>query len=103
MTYYIKSTELTTITADTWRHIENGDALDQTARDTHDRDGVFGGLTRLDAAELYCIADAAPAWDCLDAEIYNVIAEGAGLNPADYDDVDELMNAVNAHVAAPLI
>lgn len=101
--YYIDSTKLANITADTWRHVKNGDALDQTARDTHDRAGTFAGLERLSAYDLYRIADAAPAWDCLDAEVYNEIADGAGLNPADYDDVDALMSAVNAHVAALLL
>ena len=100
--WYIETKKLETINADTWRYVQSGDGLDQLARETHDRDGIFEGLTRLDAAELYCIADAAPAWDCLDAEAYNEIATGAGLNPADYDDVDALMSAVNAHVAALL-
>ena len=90
------------IDENTWKYVQSGNGLDQLARETHDRDGVFEGLTRLDAAELYCIADAAPAWDCLDAEAYNEIAEAAGLDPADYDDVDALMSAVNAHVAALL-
>ena len=102
MSYYIETTELTTITADTWQHIQDGDALDQIARDTHDRAGVFGGLERLSAYDLYRIADAAPAWDCLDPAAYEQIAEAAGLDPADYDDVDALMSAVNAHVAALL-
>lgn len=64
MVYYIESTELGSITADTWRHVKNGDALDQIARDTHDRAGTFEGLERLSAYDLYRIADAAPAWDC---------------------------------------
>lgn len=94
--YYIDSTKLANITADTWRHVKNGDALDQTARDTHDRDGVFEGLERLSAYDLYRIADVAPTWDCLEPDVYDQIAEAAGLNPDDYDDVDELMNAVDA-------
>lgn len=97
--YYIDSTKLATIGADTWRHIKNGDALDQIARDTHDRDGVFEGLERLSAYDLYRIADAAPAWDCLDSAAYDQIAEAAGLDPDDYDDVDELMNAAAGRVA----
>lgn len=99
MTYYIASTELTTMAADTWRHIKNGDALDQIARDTHDRAGVFGGLERLSAYDLYRIADAAPAWDCVELDAYHQIAEVVGLDPDDYDDVDELMNAAAGRVA----
>lgn len=99
MVYYIESAELGSITADTWRHIKSGDALDQIARDTHDRAGVFGGLERLSAYDLYRIADAAPAWDCLDPAAYEQIAEAAGLDPADYDDVDDLMSAVDGRVA----
>lgn len=97
--YYIDSTKLANINSDTWRHIKNGDALDQTARDTHDRDGTFEGLERLSAYDLYRIADAAPAWDCLEPDAYDKIAEAAGLDPDDYDDVDELMNAAAGRVA----
>lgn len=97
--YYIDSTKLATIDADTWRHIKDGDALDQTARDTHDRDGTFEGLERLSAYDLYRVADAAPAWDCLEPDAYDKIAEAAGLDPDDYDDVDELMNAAAGRVA----
>lgn len=97
--YYIDSTKLAKINSDTWRHIKNGDALDQIARDTHDRDGTFEGLERLSAYDLYRIADAAPAWDCLDSAAYDQIAEAAGLDPDDYDDVDELMNAAAGRVA----
>ena len=96
MSYYIASTELTNINADTWQHIQDGDARHQIARDTHDRAGVFEGLERLSAYDLYRIADAAPAWDCLEPDAYDQIAEAAGLDPDDYDDVDELMNAVDA-------
>ena len=100
MAYYIDSNKLAQITADTWQYIQDGDALDQIARDTHDRAGVFEGLERLSAYDLYRIADAAPAWDCLEPDAYDQIADAAGLDPADYDDVDELMSAVNAHVSA---
>lgn len=99
MVYFIESAELGSITADTWRHVKNGDALDQIARDTHDRTGAFEGLERLSAYDLYRIADAAPAWDCLDSAAYDQIAEAAGLDPDDYDNVDELMNAVDGRVA----
>lgn len=97
--YYIDSTKLANINSDTWRHVKNGDALDQIARDTHDRDGVFEGLERLSAYDLYRIADAAPAWDCVELDAYHQIAEAAGLDPADYDNVDELMNAAAGRVA----
>ena len=97
--YYIETTELTTITANTWRHVKNGDALDQTARDTHDRAGTFKALERLSAYDLYRIADAAPAWDCVELDAYHQIAEDAGLDPDDYDSVDELMNAAAGRVA----
>lgn len=97
--YYIDSTKLATIDADTWRHIKDGDALDQIARDTHDRAGTFEGLERLSAYDLYRVADAAPAWDCLEADAYNQIAEDAGLDPDDYDAVDALMSAVDGRVA----
>lgn len=99
MVYYINSNKLATIAADTWRHVKNGDALDQTARDTHDRAGTFEGLERLTAYDLYRIADAAPAWDCLELDAYHQIAEDAGLDPDDYDSVDELMSAVDGRVA----
>lgn len=99
MVYYIESTELGSITADTWRHIKNGDALDQIARDTHDRTGAFEGLEGLSAYDLYRIADAAPAWDCVELDAYHQIAEAAGLDPDDYDDVDALMNAAAGRVA----
>lgn len=97
--YYIDSTKLANINSDTWRHIKDGDALDQIARDTHDRDGTFEGLERLSAYDLYRIADAAPAWDCVEPDAYDKIAEAAGLDPDDYDDVDELMNAAAGRVA----
>lgn len=97
--YYIDSTKLDNLNSDTWRHIKNGDALDQIARDTHDRDGVFEGLERLSAYDLYRIADAAPAWDCVEPDAYDKIAEAAGLDPDDYDSVDELMNAAAGRVA----
>lgn len=99
MVYFIESAELGNINSDTWRHVKNGDALDQTARDTHDRAGVFEGLEGLSAYDLYRIADAAPAWDCLELDAYHQIAEAAGLDPDDYDDVDELMNAAAGRVA----
>lgn len=99
MVYYIVSAELGSITADTWRHIKNGDALDQIARDTHDRTGTFEGLERLSAYDLYRIADAAPAWDCVELDAYHQIAEGAGLDPDDYESIDELMNAAAGRVA----
>lgn len=98
MAYYIESAELGNITADTWRHIKNGDALDQTARDTHDRTGTFEGLERLSAYDLYRIADAAPAWDCVELDAYHQIAEGAGLDPDDYESIDELMNAADGRL-----
>lgn len=99
MVYYIESAELGSITADTWRHIKNGDALDQIARDTHDRDGTFEGLERLSAYDLYRIADAAPAWDCVELDAYHQIAEAAELDPDDYESVDALMSAVDGRVA----
>lgn len=99
MTYYIDSTKLANINSDTWRHVKNGDALDQTARDTHDRTGTFEGLERLSAYDLYRIADAAPAWDCVELDAYHQIAEGAGLDPDDYESIDELMNAAAGRVA----
>lgn len=99
MVYYIMETKLNNITADTWRDVKNGDALDQTARDTHDRAGVFEGLEGLSAYDLYRIADAAPAWDCLEVDAYHQIAEAAGLDPDDYESVDELMNAAAGRVA----
>ncbi len=98
MAYYIDPTKLANIDSDTWRHVKNGDALDQTARETHDRAGTFEGLERLTAYDLYRIADAAPAWDCLELDAYHQIAEAAGLDPDDYDAVDELMNAVAGRV-----
>lgn len=97
--YYIDSTELGNINSDTWRHIKDGDALDQIARDTHDRAGTFEGLERLSAYDLYRIADAAPAWDCVEVDAYHQIAEDAGLDPDDYDDVDALMSAADGRVA----
>ena len=45
------------------------------------------------------LADAAPAWDCLDSAAYDQIAEAAGLDPDDYDNVDALMSAVDGRVA----
>lgn len=99
MVYYIESAELGSINAATWRHIKNGDALDQIARDTHDRAGTFEGLERLSAYDLYRIADAAPAWDCVELDAYHQIAEDAGLDPDDYDSIDELMSAVDGRVA----
>ena len=97
--YYIDSTKLANINSDTWRHIKDGDALDQIARDTHDRDGTFEGLERLSAYDLYRIADAAPAWDCVELDAYHQIAEAAGLDPDDYESVDALMNAADGRVA----
>ena len=99
MVYYIESAELGSITADTWRHIKSGDALDQIARDTHDRAGTFEGLEGLSAYYLYRIADVAPTRDCLEPDAYDQIAEAAGLDPDDYDDVDDLMSAVDGRVA----
>lgn len=99
MVYYIVSTELGSINADTWRHIKNGDAIDQIARDTHDRTGTFEGLEGLSAYDLYRIADVAPTWDCLEPDAYDQIAEAAGLNPDDYESVDALMSAVDGRVA----
>lgn len=99
MAYYINSNKLANINSDTWRHVKNGDALDQTARDTHDRAGTFEGFERLSAYDLYRIADAAPAWDCLELDAYHQIAEAAGLDPDDYDDVDALMSAVDGRIA----
>nr|DAG63895.1 MAG TPA: hypothetical protein [Caudoviricetes sp.] len=99
MVYYIMETKLNNITADTWRDVKNGDTLDQIARDTHDRAGTFEGLEGLSAYDLYRIADAAPAWDCLEPDAYDQIAEAAGLNPDDYGDVDDLMSAVDGRVA----
>lgn len=99
MVYFIESAELGNITADTWRHVKNGDALDQIARDTHDRTGTFEGLEGLSAYDLYRIADAAPAWDCVEPDAYNQIAEAAGLDPDDYESVDALMSAVDGRVA----
>lgn len=99
MVYYIMETKLNNITADTWRDVKNGDALDQIARDTHDRAGTFKGLEGLSAYDLYRIADAAPAWDCVELDAYHQIAEAAGLDPDDYESVDALMSAVDGRVA----
>lgn len=98
MTYYIESTKLANINSNTWRRVKSGDALDQTARDTHDRAGTFEGLERLSAYDLYRIADAAPAWDCVELDAYYQIADGAGLDPDDYESIDELMNAADGRL-----
>ena len=78
-TYYIP--EGTPIATNTWQEVQE-----------YSKEGE--PLERLDAEQMYHIADLAPAWDCFEPDYYAKMCDLVGLNSGDYESCDDLMAAV---------
>lgn len=78
-TYYIPEGML--IATNTWQEVQE-----------YSEEG--GLLERLDAEQMYRIADLAPAWDCFEPDYYAKMCDLVDLNSDDYESCDDLMAAV---------